>query len=482
MNKIITDLTHENQPEHVKTGLVMNDSNLTLMNESLFGAGYTDTSDDSDTADSVFSTQNMSVLNSPRRRSTARRTGKLSFLTWNVEGLFTKLFDKEFVSFVSSHDFVCLTESFLVDELKFDAFPEHDLFYQHAKKITHQGRPSGGVVCLVNKSLTPLIKQIKVDIGIFVLLYIDKTLFNVDKDVLYVCAYVPPEGSQYYNAFDIDKDGISLLENCLVDNVILDNDVHIIVNGDLNSRTSNVSQTLLFEQDHFDFLDRHDEPIKRSSQDKVINSFGKSLLSMCTTLDLCIVNGTCNGDRIGRFTYISDNGCSVDDYFLMSCALYASLFDECDLIVLDRIECKHLPVKLTINTLNEDAIENNKLYNEVKIEKYRWTDANKSLFLENISKENFRILLNDAMKHITININIALNTFNECIKEAAVSMKTLLVLNKRKERQWFDHECIIKRREVRKLLRNLNKSVEKLNRIIQRKEARGNNENEQEDR
>ena len=50
MNKIITDLTHENQPEHVKTRLVMNDSNLTLMNESLFGAGYTDTSDDSDTS------------------------------------------------------------------------------------------------------------------------------------------------------------------------------------------------------------------------------------------------------------------------------------------------------------------------------------------------------------------------------------------------------------------------------------------------
>ena len=141
------------------------------------------------------------------------------------------------------------------------------------------------------------------------------------------CMYVrimPPEGSQYYNVFNLEKDGISLLENCLVDNVLLDNDVYIIVNGDLNSRTSNVSQTIMVEPDHTDLLSRQDDPIKRNSQDETINSFGKSLLTMCTSLDLCIINGTCNRDRLGRFTYISDNGCSVDDYFLMLCALWTS--------------------------------------------------------------------------------------------------------------------------------------------------------------
>ena len=40
---------------------------------------------------------------------------------------------------------------------------------------------------------------------------IDKELFGVMKDILYVCAYVPPEGSPFYPYFDADN-GIGLLE------------------------------------------------------------------------------------------------------------------------------------------------------------------------------------------------------------------------------------------------------------------------------
>ena len=43
---------------------------------------------------------------------------------------------------------------------------------------------------------------------------IDKELFGVMKDILYVCAYVPPEGSPFYPYFDADN-GIGLLEECL---------------------------------------------------------------------------------------------------------------------------------------------------------------------------------------------------------------------------------------------------------------------------
>ena len=217
------------------------------MNESTFGAYETDSSSTHSMSESEYDMQ------IDQEDKNLRHLQKISFMTWNIEGLSNKLFDKDFVCFVTSCDFVCLTETFLVDTLKFDIFPDHDIFYKPAIKLSHQGRPSGGVICLVKKTLIPMIKQIKIDVGNFILLRLHRKIFNVDKDVLYVCAYVPPEGSQYYNVLNLERDGISLLENCLVDNVLLDDDVYIIVNGDLNSRTSNISQTVSLDADNEDF-------------------------------------------------------------------------------------------------------------------------------------------------------------------------------------------------------------------------------------
>ena len=41
---------------------------------------------------------------------------------------------------------------------------------------------------------------------------IDKELFGVLTYILYVCLYVPPEGSPFYPYFDVDN-GIGLLED-----------------------------------------------------------------------------------------------------------------------------------------------------------------------------------------------------------------------------------------------------------------------------
>ena len=67
---------------------------------------------------------------------------------------------------------------------------------------------------------------------------LDKRLFGFNRDVVYMCAYVPPENSPYYTAFDID-DGISLLEESLADVMLSLDDFYILLCGDLNSRTAN---------------------------------------------------------------------------------------------------------------------------------------------------------------------------------------------------------------------------------------------------
>ena len=72
----------------------------------------------------------------------------------------------------------------------------------------------------------------------------------VQQDVVYTCAYVPPETSPYYSAFDID-DGISLLEESLADVMLSLDDVYLLLCGDLNSRTANEFPISQSENDVF---------------------------------------------------------------------------------------------------------------------------------------------------------------------------------------------------------------------------------------
>ena len=106
----------------------------------------------------------------------------------------------------------------------------------------------------------------------------DKSLFGLDKDILSVNVYIPPEGSPYYNITGVNSDGVSNLEDSIFDNVLLDNDVYVMLNGDLNSRTASVSQSICLTGEHYEIFDmqENDNSIHRRSQDVNINTFGKS--------------------------------------------------------------------------------------------------------------------------------------------------------------------------------------------------------------
>ena len=41
------------------------------------------------------------------------KTNDFSFVNWNVNGLFTKICDSDFIAFIRSFDFVCVVETFV---------------------------------------------------------------------------------------------------------------------------------------------------------------------------------------------------------------------------------------------------------------------------------------------------------------------------------------------------------------------------------
>jgi hypothetical protein len=428
------------------------DRNYEPFRESLFGApGLSDSSSDNDESivhgNNTYAPVNRGNKNMPFR-----------FMLWNVNGLIPKIFDNDFVSFCTSFDFVCFVETFTFS-FDIDIFVGFKAFCQPATKLSVFGRPSGGVVCLIKNELAPFIKQIKVVKGNFLLFDIDKDLFGLSKNVLYVCAYVPPDGSNYYSFLETDIDGISMLEDCLVDQM-LDGDHLLILSGDLNARTADISQSINTELDMFDSL-RECGPVNsdRKSQDKSLTKYGKALLDMCTALDLCILNGMCYGDLDGRFTYLCDTGGSVIDYFLMSNELFACFQENFSLHVLDRIESNHMPVSLSFSYPSNNLTSKTDVEN-FTLEEFVWNPERHLQYSEALKSDEIIKLLDTAIRLTDSDINLALGFFNECIKQAACCMKKQKFVSKKGNQQtWFDSECKNARKALRKCLKRFRRTL-----------------------
>ena len=440
LRPLANDLSH-NADDVYDDVFINND----ILNENLFGAPDDDDENENDDT-SIFSASTIIDENISDNKC-------FTFLHWNIEGLKQKIFDKEFISFVTSYNFVCLVETF-VETLSFNPFTGYETFYAPSVKWTRDGRPSGGVLCLIRQELLPFVKQVKVNVGNVLLFIIDKSLFGIDKDLLYVCCYLPPEGSKYYNEMGLESDGVSVLENCIVDNVLLEQDVYVLINGDLNSRTSNVFQYLSSENDMFDESRRNDfHDVSRNSKDGAINAFGKTLLNMCISLDLCIMNGVCSGDQDGGYTYICDAGSSVNDYFIMSGSLFARLFDDAKMHILDETKTKHMPILLSMCFPRDNDVvplfDKKKIY----IDKFVWNSEQVHVFDNALLSNNFSFKLFEAFQCIEVDVKLALSIFNECIREVAYCMKKRVCVNSEKKLDWFDIECKDKRKELRKLLK-----------------------------
>ena len=135
------------------------------------------------------------------------------------------------------------------------------------------------------------------------------SLSEEQKDIVIIYTYVAPEHSAIYTA---DEPNVLLL-------------------GDFNARTSNTLNYIPHDDISFVFNDSNtDYPsdmfnLDRSSKDKKINKFGLSLIEMCCTYDIHIINGRLFNDKVGNFTCFSNNGKSVVDCMICSTSLFESV-------------------------------------------------------------------------------------------------------------------------------------------------------------
>ena len=147
------------------------------------------------------------------------------------------------------------------------------------------------------------------------------------------------------------------------------------------------------------------------------------MLDLCTALNLCILNGMCPGDYSGRYTYVSDTGSSVNDYFLFSNDLFVAVYDSCKQVISECIESDHMPVELYFRFLKEKELNADEGDEKAFIGKFIWNPSNAQASKESLDSDEACSKLEYAIDMINVDINKALRVFDEFIKEMAKCMK-----------------------------------------------------------
>jgi len=374
---------------------------------------------------------------------------------WNVNGLTSKLGEPGFVDYIKSFDICCLLETFTTVNFDFSTyFDEYKILHSPARKLSHHGRRSGGVIVMIKACIESLVSEIQVNYDNIIAFKISNFTFG---NVIVVCVYVPPIDSPYYKERDITCN-IIVLEDVLLQVQETFPDSEILICGDMNARIGGWDIHTVNE--HYD--DEDDPSVEtvckcpilgldRTSQDSSVNVFGEMLKTLCSIHHLFILNGCTTGDRDGRYTYISPHGESVIDYCLLAAEHPNHTIN---LVVASRVESDHLPLEITVD--DETHTMNNVISETKCISNVRWDPEKANYFLENIQGSAFTETLHQAFITIDTSVESALELFNQCIMSSAECMRKFLIVSdpveKRTRSAWFDYDCRVAKQEARRAL------------------------------
>ena len=280
----------------------------------------------------------------------------------------------------------------------------------------------------------------------------DKSVFCTEKDVVFCALYACPYDSPYYQQDHVTvQSTLSLTEQCLINYIEqYDDSCFYLLCGDFNARTGDRNVVHCDDDDDdVQSVVQSDLYCPRQSQDKVINMFGRLLLEMCATCNICIFNGSCRGDENGDFTYVCSSGSSTLDYYVASRELVGDVVLE----VAERFESKHMPVQLTFNPRRTDE----SVCKTKFIEKTVWDETKLPLFHEAIKSTLFQSAIVQATALLHDSVDAAVDCFNSGLLSAAACMKRKIYVGPRQSK-WYDMECKTAKRNTRKWWRLFRRS------------------------
>ena len=203
-------------------------------------------------------------------------------------------------------------------------------------------------------------------------------------------------------------------------------------------------------------VDDSDAWFGRRSKDRTVNKVGKSLLNMCFMLDCIIVNGFCDSDVDGEFTYVSPHGSSVIDYFIISEDLCSG---HSELRVRNRVDSWYLPVEIKLIKVGRTA---DKLtQEEISEECIVWSEACLPSYIHEFASDDFNHCIRNAHLELRHDVDAFMDIFLKALYGAAACMVRAVGKKRENANDWFDEECTRKKRTVKTLFKKNSKIKER---------------------
>lgn len=254
------------------------------------------------------------------------RSNNISIGFWNIDGLYEttsnlrscKLGYSHIEKLLRKFDIIGLVETHCGHDEKI-AFDGYKIFSNCRKKNRVNNRFYGGISVLVRNNIHRGVKFIESSTSEIQWLKLSKSYFNLDEDIYLGIVYIAPKRSGF--SVNSDEDIFGTLESNVAEYSKFG---QCLILGDFNGRTAKEAD--FCEEDN---LDQHlnlpthiinGKYLPRNNLDTAkVDEHGSTLLSLCKSSDLRILNGRQLGDTFGNPTCYSHNGApSVIDYGLSS--------------------------------------------------------------------------------------------------------------------------------------------------------------------
>ena len=310
---------------------------------------------------------NLNLNGTPLQECSPHKTlNILKIISWNIQGIGSKLELESIQKLLSEYDVIFLFETMKLDIYE-PSFPNYQYFhcqrkYQHPRAR----RPSGGKAVLIRNSISHLVKIEKANEYVIWL--------NIKQKQQSPCfviggTYIPPMGSKTYLNTNIHD-----IYHVLQDDIAKFLQVTSLVAlcGDFNSRTGGLSDVIthVIGKDANDIMNLNminaipmTQPFTRwqtklrQMKDKTNNAFGKELVQLCQNSNMRIMNGFLNEHNTDDYTCHAPLGKSTVDYILSTEEMSQLItnFTVCPKLV----ESDHTPLSLTITSKINPIVRNN---------------------------------------------------------------------------------------------------------------------------
>ena len=290
----------------------------------------------------------------------------------------------------------------------------------------------------IRDNIAQYYRQIVSDFPYGIAFSVDKCVFGMD--VIFMVIYLPPEGSTVYD--NDEPNGVNVLEDELT---ILQSKFpnhEIIISGDFNARTKCENDFILNDSTTYLPLDLNyvvssfNTPRKSKDLHGDVNNHGHSLLHLCQTHDIHIVNGRMNGDECGEITCYTKNGCSLVDYTIATPGMF-KVFNKYEILMKD--EYTHLPQAfiLEMNSVcTENPVTSTNTVGKTR-DRYKWSE----LSFEKLFSDQVNNLINDFHVYITkSDVTNAVSALTDALTFVCNKIKTKRNRAKQVKSPWFDDE------------------------------------------